>query len=205
MSQRIWLFILPILAFVAGCQTLSEEECAAADWRVIGEQDGTEGVNPQDRFGAHVKACERAGIIPDQTLWYEGYQSGLMRYCTPLNGLAAGRAGGSYNNVCPAETATAFLRGYQLGKNQFDLESEIRSRQSEINAGKARLDKLEAKLDVAEPEDRRKFRRRIREKKDEIASIRRERDRLEDDLIRVKRDIDYFQSDPNIRQPSPAL
>ncbi|MCY0154566.1 hypothetical protein OEG86_22680 [Hoeflea alexandrii] len=34
--------VLALLAclVLASCQTMSKEECAVADWRVIGEQDG---------------------------------------------------------------------------------------------------------------------------------------------------------------------
>jgi len=89
-----------ILIALAACQTLSKEECIAADWRVIGEQDGAQGFSSQQRFGDHVKACEKADIVPDQTLWSAGYQTGLVRFCTPLNGLAYGQAGRTYANVC---------------------------------------------------------------------------------------------------------
>ena len=47
---------------LASCQSMSKEECAVADWSVIGEQDGAAGYNPQDRFARHVKACAKAGI-----------------------------------------------------------------------------------------------------------------------------------------------
>ena len=67
------------LFILAACQTLSKEECVVADWRVIGEQDGAAGYSPQERFGNHVKACERAGVLPDQTLWNEGFQIGLEK------------------------------------------------------------------------------------------------------------------------------
>ena len=94
---------------LSACQTLSKEECVAADWTVIGETDGAAGHAPQDRFARHVKACAKAGITPNQTAWNQGYQAGLVRYCTPANGLRVGEAGNIYANVCPLDKSAAFL------------------------------------------------------------------------------------------------
>ncbi len=59
---------LPVL--LGSCATMSKEECVAADWRVVGETDGAAGYDPQSRFAAHAKSCEKAGVVPDQSLWY---------------------------------------------------------------------------------------------------------------------------------------
>ena len=61
--------IAPVLSLffavliLASCQTLSKDECVAADWRVIGEQDGSDGREPQKRFGKHVKAIRTVCLI----------------------------------------------------------------------------------------------------------------------------------------------
>ncbi len=39
------------LDILSGCQTISKDECLAADWWVIRGQDGAEGFDPQGRFG----------------------------------------------------------------------------------------------------------------------------------------------------------
>ena len=70
---RLFLALAATIGFgllLASCNTLSKEECVAADWRVIGENDGATGYEPQQRFAAHAKSCERVKIVPDQTIEY---------------------------------------------------------------------------------------------------------------------------------------
>nr|WP_245503997.1 DUF2799 domain-containing protein [Rhizobium leguminosarum] len=133
---RLFLALAATIGFgllLASCNTLSKEECVAADWRVIGESDGAAGYEPQQRFAAHAKSCERVKIVPDQTIWFQGYQAGLVHYCTPLSGLARGQAGSGYANVCPPETAPGFLRGFGLGSKQHELQARLSSMQSDYS------------------------------------------------------------------------
>ena len=69
--------VLSLPVVLGSCATMSKEECVAADWRVVGETDGAAGYDPQSRFAAHAKSCEKAGVVPDQTLWYQGFQVGV--------------------------------------------------------------------------------------------------------------------------------
>ena len=133
MKLRVAMLIAAC-ALASSCQTMSKEECAVADWRVVGEQDGAAGYAPQDRFARHVKACTKAGIAADQTLWYQGYQQGLPRYCTPLNGLSVGSQGKSYANVCPADLDPAFREGYDLGRIYYEKKREISNLESRIRS-----------------------------------------------------------------------
>ncbi|MGO7939634.1 DUF2799 domain-containing protein, partial [Rhizobium ruizarguesonis] len=80
--------------------------------------DGAAGYEPQQRFAAHATSCERVKIVPAQTIWFQGYRAGLVHYCTPLSGLARGRADSGYANVGPPETAPGFLRGFGVGSKQ---------------------------------------------------------------------------------------
>lgn len=130
--RPVFLVAIIFTLFLTSCQTLSKEECAVADWRVIGEQDGAAGYDPQDRFAKHTKACEKSGVRADQTMWYQGYQQGLPRFCTPLNGLSQGRNGGSYNNVCPGELDVGFRSGFNLGRQHYQKKSELQSMESNI-------------------------------------------------------------------------
>jgi hypothetical protein len=52
-QKKYWIADLFVsgLDILSGCQTISKDECLAADWRVIGEHDGAEGFDPQIRFG----------------------------------------------------------------------------------------------------------------------------------------------------------
>ena len=177
---------------LAGCQTLSKEECVAADWRVIGEQDGAAGHAPQDRFGDHAKSCEKAGVVPDQTLWNEGYQAGLRRFCTPLSGLAHGQKGGSYANTCPSELTPGFLSGYSLGKRQHDKKNEINSLQSRIRVSETTISdnqrlRSEGKIDHAQADANIRTNQRL------INDLNRELGRRESELYRIENEVEDFR------------
>ncbi len=187
--------------FLASCNTLSKEECVAADWRVIGESDGAAGYEPQERFAAHAKSCERVKIVPDQTIWYQGYQAGLVRYCTPMSGLMHGQAGHGYSNVCPPETAAGFLRGYTLGNRQHSLQSRLSSLQSDYGSKEAEIDDLSRKLKDAADADRHDIRRRMDDLEDDMRRIRREQRDVEDELDDASAEVQWFQQNPNAAPP----
>ena len=67
------------------------------------------------------RACAKAGVAANQTLWHQGYQQGIPRYCTPLNGLRVGSQGKSYANVCPANLEPAFREGFNLAKGSIPV------------------------------------------------------------------------------------
>jgi hypothetical protein len=135
----IVVVFIAIIGILSGCATLSKEECLAADWMVIGDADGAAGYAPQERFAGHTKACAKIGVVPDQTLWNQGYQKGVIRYCTPQNGLSVGEAGKSYANVCPLNSSASFQQAYDLGKKAYDIRRSIDSRKSSISSRQTQI------------------------------------------------------------------
>ncbi|OHV23455.1 DUF2799 domain-containing protein [Rhizobium sp. RMa-01] len=204
---RLFLALAAVAGFgllLASCNTLSKEECVAADWRVIGESDGAAGYEPQQRFAAHAKSCERVKIVPDQTIWFQGYQSGLVRYCTPLSGLARGQAGSGYANVCPPETASGFLRGFNLGAKQHGLQERFNSMQNDYSTKEAEIDQLSDRLKDAKDGDRSELRRRIEDLEDDMHDIRRDQRDVQDELDRVNEDVEWFQRNPSAELRAPG-
>lgn len=122
-----WKRIIIGSAFALGtgaCATgMSEDECIAADWRALGEQDGLYGEVP-DKFNDRAKQCSAFGVVADLALYKQGRDFGLETYCTPQSGYETGRAGQPYRNVCPIETEAAFLDEYALGKKLHDLTQD---------------------------------------------------------------------------------
>jgi len=177
---------------LASCQTMSKEECAVADWSVIGEQDGAAGYNPQDRFARHVKACAKAGIAANQTVWYQGYQQGLPRYCTPLNGLSVGSQGKSYGNVCPANLEAGFREGYELGRVYYGKKREISSLEARIRSLEHSI-RDDEKLLAAGTEDRRTVERRIDNNHRDIRDMERDIGRQQAELRRIEEDMQDFR------------
>ncbi|MDO6387209.1 DUF2799 domain-containing protein [Uliginosibacterium sp. 31-12] len=108
---------LPLLfvCLLAGCSTLSEDECRQGDWERVGYRDGQNGQAPE-RISTHRKSCSVYRLEPDETAWRLGRERGLNFYCTPANGLSAGRRGERYAGVCPERSEAAFLRGFEAGR-----------------------------------------------------------------------------------------
>ncbi|MCO5733729.1 DUF2799 domain-containing protein [Rhizobium sp. SSA_523] len=193
------------LLVLASCHSMSKEECMAADWRVIGEADGAAGYSPQDRFGSHVESCARIKVVPDQTKWNDGYQNGLKRYCTPLNGLARGEAGDTYHSVCPPETSEGFLRGYGLGRRLYSARSDLNSIRSDISAKESRMDERYRALKAAKDDnERRNIRNEIDDLDRDIRRAQRDMPDRQFDVDAAQRDLDSFRANPQAPLPVPG-
>ncbi|MDA7949069.1 MAG: DUF2799 domain-containing protein [Hyphomicrobiaceae bacterium] len=121
---RVPISILIILALgLAGCATLSTDECSTGDWQKIGKQDGNDGRTP-DRFIHHAKACKLDRSDASRALYASGRQEGLKSYCTTVRGYREGALGQAYANVCAGSSAADFMKGYQLGQRVFQTESK---------------------------------------------------------------------------------
>lgn len=122
---------LAALAFLAGCATLSKEECLNGDWREIGQRDGQAG-RTASFIAQHAKACEKTGVVPNQSLWEQGRQAGLPAYCTVSKVYAEGQAGRSLSPVCLASQLPALQAAHDKGRAWKRLTSEIDSKKREI-------------------------------------------------------------------------
>lgn len=194
MSRFFPLFALSLLTIVlASCATMTKEECLAADWQIVGQNDGAQGYEAQKRFAGHVEACARVDIVPDQSLWNQGYQKGLLRYCTPLNGLEQGQAGRTYANVCPTDKAAGFIGGYQLGRTAHRLRSEISSLKSSIARNQSQISDIFASVGAMSEADRLSAEYQIRDINRDIADDQDDIAELSAQLALVERDIVDFR------------
>ena len=120
---RIPLIVLASASLaLAGCATLSTDECSTGDWQKIGVQDGNDG-RTLDRFSRHASACKLDKTEASRNLYISGRQEGLKVYCTTVRGYREGALGQTYNGVCPAGTNAQFLKGYELGKRIHQIEA----------------------------------------------------------------------------------
>ena len=163
--------------FLAGCQTLSKDECLVTNSADLGQKDGFAGYN-KSRIERHTKACAKAGITPDQTAYFTGYDVGIRQFCTPQNGLRFGRSGGNYENSCPADLHSGFSRPYLAAKSLFSAERALSS-------AEARVERLTDRAFSPEvgPEERASIR-------SELGDARREMDRARFDVRRARLDYD---------------
>ncbi|MEM7565204.1 MAG: DUF2799 domain-containing protein [Pseudomonadota bacterium] len=125
-------FPLVVLFLLAGCATMSESECAQADWRIIGLEDGAKG-RALSYLGNHRKACAEYGIKPDLAEYQVGHRNGVRQYCIPQTGFRQGRSGRTYHDVCPADLEGSFLAAYETGRELHRLENQIDQLAREIH------------------------------------------------------------------------
>ncbi|RTE67115.1 DUF2799 domain-containing protein [Amphritea opalescens] len=121
---------------LAGCATLDREECLSADWQLIGFNDGVVG-RATERLEQHREACSEYGVVPQIDEYLQGYDQGVIRYCTATNGYREARAGNRFNMACDGDLREAFAYGFELGTQAYrqverldDAEEELSSLQS---------------------------------------------------------------------------
>ena len=131
----IGLLILGI-PVLAGCASLSKNQCLNADWYAVGLEDGALG-RPLERLGDHRRACAEYSVAPQTERYLAGRNEGLKTFCTYERGYSNGRAGHGYAPVCPLETG--FSTGYQRGREIFDLTHRLDQLQHEITRTKEAL------------------------------------------------------------------
>lgn len=123
--------LVPVLALLAGCATLSEQQCHSVDWWQLGQSDALAGAGPDHVF-RHREACERHGVVPDQPQWLQGHAQGLPAFCTGPQGYRHGSRNGDYHGQCPPDLEPAFLAGLHLGQELHETDQRIAEQDREI-------------------------------------------------------------------------
>ena len=103
-----------MLLYLAGCASVSKEDCLLTDWFEMGRMDGMQG-KPRTVFQNRAKPCLEHGINADRQAYYQGHDEGLKYYCTEQKGFELGRQGLAYQPVCPLQLEKDFKTGYQNG------------------------------------------------------------------------------------------
>jgi hypothetical protein len=160
------------LGLVTSCATMSPDQCATADWRQVGYNDGAEG-RATERFADHAKACAKAGFAADQNLYMTGRADGLRLYCRPERGFSLGRSGSSFTPVCPPGTDAAFRIAYEDGRRFWSADYARQNAENALNNLRNERDRTERHIDDNE-------RALINAKSDE------ERRRIREELIRLR-------------------
>ena len=142
-----WTGILLSLLVIglAGCATMSGDECATSDWTAVGYEDGSRGYT-SERFGKHRKACAKHGITADFEAYQQGRSQGLVEFCQPGRGFNLGVNGGQYNGVCSVELEADFLDAYRAGQQLYTLRSKVSSANTQIHNKKHELEDIEDQI-----------------------------------------------------------
>jgi len=148
LPRASWLALLAVSALLAGCESLSPAECATADWRRLGVQDGSRGRT--DRSADYYESCAKAGIAVNVAVYRAGRDQGLQSYCQPANALNEGLAGNSYEGVCPAPMDQNFRNIHGIAWREQDARKTLSRLQRE-------QDQMQAELrDTKTAEDRKR-------------------------------------------------
>lgn len=162
--------VVLLVAGLAGCASMTPEECKVARWGEVGLRDGLAGA-PLSRLNDIVKDCAEAKVAVNTPAYLQGRDQGLVSYCRIENASQIGLNGGSYGGVCPAAIDGEFRRRFGLGREVYDARAQVRSLDSR------RVD-LESRLRSATTDEARK---RIRDELSDLdRTMRRARDRVRD-------------------------
>lgn len=156
---------------LAGCATLSKQECLVGDWQAIGYNDGVAGYH-SDRLASHTKACAKASVAPDYQAWERGRKLGLQQYCTINNAYNIGRRGRQLNNVCPITMANTLQSANQKGLDYYALDSQLDKDNRLLDTYQSEFDKLE-NGDMLDFANEKEARARLLSLSDEIRDTKR--------------------------------
>ena len=177
---------------LASCATMSPEECKRADWGAVGQSDGLNG-KALSHLDGRTKDCAKVGVALNTQAYLQGRDLGLRNYCRLENAVPLGLNGGTNAGVCPPDIDMQFQQRFQIARGVYDLRSEVRNLDVQIDNLEHRLralhqgeerrlkdagsDEQRKKVRQATDDERRQIRgeisdsdRRLRRKRDELRS-----------------------------------
>jgi hypothetical protein len=140
--KAIAIALASVALNLAGCASMSKDECRVVDWRTVGYEDGAAG-RASDTIGRYRKACASAGVTLDLDAYRAGRAEGLREYCQPQNGFRAGANGAYYGGFCPSDLAAAFTEAYESGL-------ELHARRHRLDEASAQLAQARSEIDGIE-------------------------------------------------------
>ena len=129
--------LMAAATILVGCESLSPAECATANWRDLGLQDGARG--EPDRAADHFESCSKAKVAVDVNAYRAARAQGLQGYCRPANALSEGLAGRSYRGVCPPPLDQSFRSVYDIAWRAQDTSQVVTRLQRQQDQMQAEL------------------------------------------------------------------
>ena len=117
--KKIITFVLMglFLGLFTGCITSSSvkrDYCRSLDVYKKGYLDVLSG-KPTQSFNKEAQFCAEYEIVLNRDQYNKGRIAGLKEFCTYEKGYEFGLNAKQYQNICPQEKATEFLKGYEEG------------------------------------------------------------------------------------------
>lgn len=188
---------------LTGCASMDMAECQSADWETIGYQDGADG-RPSESISRHRKACAKHNVTPVLAHYLDGWNDGVLRYCTPQNGFNAGSSGNAYAGVCPADVEDEFLAAFGDGRELHTLRANVQQISHRISRDERRLVKIEdsvlhkeARLIASDgtPEERAHLIADLRLLSEEKGQLEQAVLDMEHELGRAEVELEHYRSD----------
>ncbi len=183
MKLKAFALVAAIVGLTAltGCETMSAEECAVADWAALGHADAAQ--SGASRLDDRAESCAEKGIAADAAAYDSGFADGMYDFCQPANGFAFARRGGQFNGMCPGDLQEQFGYAYSDGQRVRDAEAALAEARGDVGRLMAERDEIDDNIGSREgslreattDEERRRHR-------DEIARLQRERRNVNEDL-----------------------
>ncbi|MBN7820032.1 DUF2799 domain-containing protein [Bowmanella yangjiangensis] len=167
---------------LAGCASISKEECLVADWYAMGVTDGSQG-RALAAFRDYQADCAKHQLSSDFEQYQAGHQQGVVNYCVYSNGVALGRQGNNFNTLCESERFEDFQEGYFQGQQLHQMENKLAKLRRDMASIESRIEQNQQQL------------------KDNQASIidenstKTQREELLKDNDRLRRDIRRLKTD----------
>ena len=155
-KRHVWVLLL--MVFLTGCESMTESECKVADWGRVGLNDGARG-DAERRIADYTEDCGKIGILPNAQAYRQGWDTGIQRFCTAANGWREGLEGhGDKAQVCVGQAGyQSFSRYLNAGMQVYKTQERIRQNTQEIN-------RLQKKLESPGTDDeKRQIRRRLQD------------------------------------------
>jgi len=180
--KKITLGLITLTALLAGCESMSPSECATANWRERGVQDGSRGRT--DSAADYHESCSKAGVRVDVESYRAGRAEGLQSYCRPGNAIHEGQAGRSYNDVCPAPPGQNFKLFHAIAYREQEARKTLARLQDEQKQWERELldDKTPDKHKTTLHNQLWRSDRSIANARDELRAAEYKLDRLRNDL-----------------------
>ena len=135
---------LMLAALLAGCESMSESQCRVADWQRVGLTDGAQGV-PESRLANYAEDCGKIGVHPNAVAYRQGWDAGIVKFCTAANGWRQGLEGHNGKElVCVGQAGYAlFSHNLLAGLQVYRTSEQIQRNDQEINRLQKRLEKAD--------------------------------------------------------------
>jgi hypothetical protein len=190
-----------LLCALAGCSGMDAEECASADWRAIGYEDGLRGQSAA-AFGTHRKACAEHGIRADFDAYLAGRDRGVAHFCRPQNGYQLGTQGRQYLGICPTDLEPAFLAAHADGYGLYERGAALDHIRKRLHHSRERSRSIEYQLAESTalliapdllPTERATLAIELKQLTEEKLDLERSIDQLEQDRAAAEQEYDDYR------------